>query len=518
MVAATRATGGYRLVALFFGLKLLLQLAVAHRYNYHTDELYFIACGKHLAWGYVDQTPFVPWLARLVGELSNYSLVALRTPSALAGALTVALTLMIVREWNGARLAQIFAGVAMLIAPAYLQMASLIHIPVFEGLFWTTAAYLVVLIVERDRPRLWLAVGAVAGIGLMNKPTMGLWGLGLACGLLLGPHRQQLRSRWLWAGVAVAALILLPNVIWQARHEWATVQFFLNLEQGVLATVPRHLFLLGQVLYLHKTGGRARLSMLYLHPLGFPLALAGLYYLFTAQGERFRIFAWIYVVCLVVFTLGHGKPYYLAPAYPPLFAAGGLWLEQRLRDRPVRASAVVSLQLVLGAFTALFALPLASLETADAVISRLLGWVVPDPTMLTGDFHREYGWREQAAAVAQAVEALPAADRKRVVILAGNYSEAAAIDFYGGEWALPPAFSGHMNYFLWGPPEQRDATIVSIGISPEVLASICTEPRQVARTHHPLAVASENNLPVWVCRHTGVLSGEAWSRLKRFGH
>ncbi len=496
---------GYRLVALFFGLKLLVHLLVAGRYGYHADELYFIECSKHLAWGYVDQTPLVPWLTRVVGELTGWSLFGLRTLPALAGATNIAMTLLLVREWGGGRIAQTLAGTAMLIAPAYLQMASLVHIPVLESLIWTSAAYVIVRIIKLDQPRLWLAVGVLAGVGLLNKPTMALWGVGLAVGLLAGPHRTHLKSGWLWLGVLAAFLLFLPNLLWQRSHEWATLQFLTNIEAGVLAAIPRHLFLLGQLLYLH--------------PLAIPLAFAGLYYLFTPAGERFRLFGWIYVVCLLVFVAERGKPYYLAPAYPPLFAAGATWLEQRFTERPSRyPTLIVAAQLIGGAFTALFALPIASLPTADAVISKLLGWVVPDPTMITGDFHREYGWREQAAAVGGVFRSLPEPERARVIVLAHNYSEASAIDFFGREWGLPPASSGHMNYYLWGPPTVRDATVIAFGMPLSALPAGCTSVAEVAKTYHPLAIGTENKLPVYTCHYSGVFSAEAWRKLKRYWH
>ena len=252
---------------LFFCLKLTVQLLVAARYGHHSDELYFIECAKHLALGYVDQTPLVPWLVRLCGELAGYGLFGLRLLPALAGATSLALIVVLAREWGGGRAAQLVAGTAALIAPAYLQMASLMHIPVFETLFWTLNAYLMVQIIKHQKPRLWILVGVVAGIGLLNKPTMLLWGLGTFLGLLLSNQRRQLRSVWPWAGAGIAVLMVLPNVIWQQQNEWATLQFVRNVERGVLAAIPRILFLLGQVLYMH--------------PLSILVALCGLGFFFN---------------------------------------------------------------------------------------------------------------------------------------------------------------------------------------------------------------------------------------------
>ncbi len=492
-------------LAAFVLARLFLQLLVARRYGYHADELYFIACAQHLALGYVDQMPLVPWLVRLVGEVAGYGLLALRFLPALASATTVGIAILLVGEWGGKRCAQVVAGLAMLIAPAYLQMASLMHIPVFEGLFWSLNAYCIVLIIKRQEPRLWLLVGAIAGVGLLNKPTMALWGAGIVFGLALSEHRAQLKSPWLWGGAALAFAIFAPNLVWQAHNDWATLQFLTALEHGVLAAIPRHLFLLGQVLYMH--------------PLSIPIAVAGLVWFFTPAGKPFRLFAWLYLLCLVLLTAGRGKPYYLAAAYPPLFAAGAIQIEsQFIRQARGRFYAIVGALATGGVLTGTFALPILDITLADKVIQNLLGFVVPDPTMITGDFHREYGWREQAAAVGRAFRALPPTERAKTVVLAHDYSEAAAIDFYGGEWGLPSASCGQMNYFLWGPPDVSDATVLALGTPKETLARVCDDATQVEESYHPLAIATENHLPVYRCRHPGPWTVEQWRRLKRYYH
>lgn len=492
-------------LAAFVSARLVLQLLVARRYGYHADELYFIACAKHLALGYVDQMPLVPWLVRLVGEIAGYGLLALRFLPAVASAATVGITILLVGEWGGKRHAQVLAGLATFIAPAYLQMASLMHIPVFESLFWSLNAFLIVRIIKGEDPRLWLLVGVVAGVGLLNKPTMLLWAGGIALGLALTEHRSQLKRPQLWAGAALALAIFSPNLLWQQQNEWATLQFLTALENGVLAAIPRHLFLLGQVLYMH--------------PLSIPIAIAGLVWLFTAPGKRFRLFGWLYLFCLVLLTAGRGKPYYLAAAYPPLFAAGSVHIESKfLRHARRRFFAITAALATGGVLTGTFALPILSITLADKVIASLLGFVVPDPTMITGDFHREYGWREQAAAVGRAFRALPPEERGRTVILAHDYSEAAAIDFFGSAWQLPHASSGQMNYFLWGPPAVHDATVLALGMPPEELARVCDGATQVEESYHPLAIAAENHLPVYRCKHPGAWTAEQWQRLKRYYH
>jgi hypothetical protein len=229
-------------------------------YGYHRDELYFIDCGAHLAFGYVDHAPLVPWLAWLAGALFEHDLFALRIVSVLAGALAAALTVLMARELSGGRLAQIIAGTCVIVAPAYLRMAKILSIPAIELLWWTLASYLVLLALHRAEPRRWLAVGAIAGIGLLTKHTMLLWGAGITVGIVLTPSaRPQLRTRWPYLGLLIAFLLFAPNLLWQAQHDWATLEFVRNARHGTLARIPRALFV-GRPVPVHAPAVRSDLD------------------------------------------------------------------------------------------------------------------------------------------------------------------------------------------------------------------------------------------------------------------
>lgn len=495
---------------LFFGVlfavKLAVHLPLVTQYGYHGDELYFIDCARHLAFGYVDHAPLVPWIARLSGEVFGYGLASLRLFPVLAGAASIVLTALLAKEWGGGRSAQLIAAMAVLVAPAYLQMASFLNIPVFETLIWTLAAYLITHIIKRDAPKWWILVGFVAGIGLLNKHTMLLWGFALGIGLLLTEHRRQLKSPWLWMGAAVALLIFLPNLIWQHQHEWATLQFIGNIRTGTLAAIPHVLFLLGQLLYMH--------------PLVAPLWLAGLVFLFSSLGRPYRLFGWLYLVAFAVLLSLHGKPYYLAPAYPPLFAAGAIGLEQVIRRRQLRWGLPCALGAlsIAGALTAPLALPILPLETSDRIIGRAFAFAIDDPTLVTGDFHLQHGWAEQAAAVASVYRSLSRDEQASAVVLTPRYTQASAINFFGKALQLPSAYSGHMTHYLWGPPPTAAAVIIAYAWQSAELEPLCGELTRVAEIVHPLASPRENHLPVYVCRQPRVALPDVWSNLKRYYH
>lgn len=200
-------------LAVLLGTRFLLYLLFGGRYGFHQDELYFIDCGRHLAFGYVDHPPLVPWLARVATALFGDSMYRLRFFPMLSGAGTIALAALLARAWGGGRYAQFLAGLCMLLAPAYLFMGNMLNIPVFEQFTWTLCAYFLIRAIQQEEPRWWLAVGVVAGIGLLNKHTMALLALGIGVGVMLTPLRRDLRTPWPWLGATVSAIIFFPNLV-----------------------------------------------------------------------------------------------------------------------------------------------------------------------------------------------------------------------------------------------------------------------------------------------------------------
>lgn len=481
-----------------------LHLGLAPRYGYNGDELYFIACGRRLALGYVDHAPLVPWIARASSELFGDSLYALRLAPALARGLALVLTVIVVRRFGGRTFAQLVAGVAVLVAPAFLRMGSVLCIPVFEPLFWTGCSYLVLRIIQTGRSKLWLAVGALAGVGLLNKHTMLFWGAGLAVGLIATPARAELRRPWPWLGGLLALVIFLPNLIWQRQNGWATLEFIRAIGDDQLDIIPRVVFLIGQVLYLH--------------PLSMVVAALGVWFFFSQAGARHHVFGWMYLAILVMFFVLHGKPYYIAPMYPVVFAGGAVVLERILEHQRRRWArpVVLAAQLLGGAALAPFSLPLLPLETTDRLIQAILGPAIRSPADLTLEFHEQYGWLEQAATIAAVFRRLPEEDQARADVLAHNYGQAGAIEFFGPDLGLPAVASGHMTYYLWGPP--RGDVVIAYGMPEAEARRLFADVRVEATISHPLASPWQNNLPVYVCRQPRKPLAEIWTELRRYRH
>lgn len=477
--------------------KLLLHVALITRYGFHRDELYYVACGRHLAFGYVDHPPLVPWLARLSEVLFGPGLVGLRMWAVLAGTATVALSLLLCRALGGRWFSLLITGLSVLLAPAYLRMGVMLCIPVFEPVFWLGCSLFLLRIARGGSPRLWLAFGLVFGVGLLNKHSMLLFGPGLCLGLLATSLREQLRKPWIWLGGAVALAIFAPNLVWQAGHGWPTVAFLWNMNRTVLSHVSRGLFLAGQLLYMH--------------PFLVVVWGVGLVWLLRQKQAGERTLGFVWVGALAVLLLTRGKPYYLAPAYPALFAAGGTALERWLGTR---GRAVLVAWLAVGSTLSLsLGLPLLPLWQIDRMTQTLFGWAVK-PTDLTHDLHDEFGWPEQAEVVTRVVDMLSPEERRHAVILTSNYGEASAVAYFGHD--LPRVVSGHMTYYLWGHGPDSPSVVIAYGMPRRSLTPLFEHVEQRARIHSPLAM--ESDLPVFVCSSPRRPWVSIWPTLRRYYH
>ncbi len=203
-----------------------VHLVGANNYGYFRDELYYLADGRHLAFGYVDQPPLIGWLAALMDLLTHDNLVALHVVSALAAACLTVVVGLIARELGGGRFAQLLAALASVVAIVFMATGSLFSMDVLDELWWALGAYVLVRLIRRQEPRLWLVFGLIAGVGLLTKLTMLFFGFGVVAGFLLTPLRAQFRTRWPWLGGAIAFVFLLPYILWNATNGWPTPEFW----------------------------------------------------------------------------------------------------------------------------------------------------------------------------------------------------------------------------------------------------------------------------------------------------
>jgi 4-amino-4-deoxy-L-arabinose transferase-like glycosyltransferase len=304
-------------------LRLLIQCATDGKYGFHRDELGVLDDGRYLDWGYVSYPPFTPFIARIALALFGPSLIGLRFFAVLAQSIAMVLTGLMARELGARRRAQAIAALAAAIAPMSICMGTMFQYIAFDYLWWVLAAYLVVRLIRSGEARWWMPIGAALGLGMMTKYTMIFFIAGLVAGVLLTPARHYLKSRWLWAGALLSLLIFLPNLIWQIKHDFISLTFLNHIHARDVEMGRADGFFVQQLLVNASI-------------FTFPLWIAGLYYYFVgAEGRPYRVLGWMFIVPLLLFFFAHGRFYYMAPAYPMLFAAGAIvwdeWLTRRSR-------------------------------------------------------------------------------------------------------------------------------------------------------------------------------------------
>jgi hypothetical protein len=504
-----QALTGDRAVLLYPALfKLALQLSVANGYGYFRDELYFLACADHLDWGYVDMPPGVAVVAAFSRWLLGDSPLALRFFSAVAGAALVYLTGVLARELGGGRRAAFLAQLAVLVGGVYMVIAYLLSMNVYEQLLWTLAAWLVIRIAKDGNQRLWLWFGVVAGVGLQFKHSMAFFAFAVVVGLLLTAERRALAQRWIWIGGAVAFVIFLPNLVWQVQHGWPTLELLHNVK----AT--------GKNIVLGPVGFLVRQADM-LNFLTAPVWLGGLwFFFFHREGKRWRALGWTYVVLLVTMFALEAKPYYLAPIYPLLFAAGAVAWEPLLRRSRLALGSYVAVLVAGGTLAALVALPILPPESYLA-FTRQLGFTPPRTEVshtseMPQHLADQFGWPELVEKVAEVYHRLPPEERAGAAIFANNYGQAGAVDFIGPRYGLPRAISGHQNYFLWGPRGASGEVLITIGESPEDVLKSFEQVEVAAQPYHPYAMPEENRHPICIARRPRMPVEDLWPLVKKY--
>jgi hypothetical protein len=497
-----------RLAAAFAAVKLLLHFALTiyttHLgYGYFRDEFYYLACGHHLAWGFVDHGPIVAVQARLGELLFGDSVFGIRVLSAMAGAATILLTGMITWALGGRRAAQALAMFAVLLAPQYIGVDGFLSMNSFEPVFWMGCALAVVMLLRGGSRRIWWVVfGVSAGLGLLNKPSMTFFLVAVGLGLLCTNARRVLWSRWAGIGIALMVLIALPNVIWQVHNHWPTLEFLRNGRAGGKNTVlnPLHFFLAQFVM---------------LGPFNVLVWLPGVVALLRAKSIREgRWLGLTYIFFYAIMNALHAKDYYLEGVYPALFAAGGIAWERRYAlSKSVLSERVIGFPVLEGVLLAmnLLILPMASPVLTPQPWLRYTGALhlrtQDSETMSTGPlpqfFADRFGWEEEVDGVLKAYRSLTPADQQHVCIFGQDYGLAGAIDFLGPKQqpGLPAAISGQNSYWMWGTHGcDANVTIAVVSDSQAALETRYESAHLVGRITSPYAMPFERRRGIWLLR------------------
>ena len=472
-------------------------------YGFFRDELYFIICGRHPAFGYVDQPPLVPLIAA-GSQLFGISLVALRATAALFAAAGVFVSCRLVRELGGDRFAEILTAIVVALTPVLTAFGEKVGTDMVGLWLWPLAALYVVRLINGADSRWWLAVGAVIGICGEAKYSVVFFCAALLLGLLLSPSRRVLRTPWLLAGMALGALIVLPNVIWQAAHGFPMWQLLRDAQ------------ITGKNVVLSPAGFVAQ-QVLLTNPLLAPVWMIGLVRAFAEA--RLRWAGWTYLLLIAMMIALHGKNYYPADIYPMMIAIGALCIGQWTTRLRLLRPAIAVLAVVFAAWLIPFTEPILPEQRVASYMAALHLSASAEhhaPSAIGQDFADMHGWPQLTALVATVYDSLPPAERSQAAIFATNYGEASAINFFGSKYGLPPAISGHNNYWVWGPRGYTGNVLILVGDVCGGKGSHFRSGVRAATFTAPWVMPYENNLPISICRGIREPIAQLWPSLKNY--
>ena len=498
--ALSSDTGVLILISLAF---LVFHVLTNGQYGFHRDELQTLDDARHLDWGFVAYPPITPLIGRVELILFGASLIGFRFFAALAISIATVLTGLMAKELGGSCGVQVLAAIAVAISPFALTQAAVMQYVSFDYLWGVLATYFLVRLLKSEDPRWWLAIGATLGLGMETRYTMGFLALGIVAAVLLTPARRYLLSKWLWIGAALSILIFLPNVIWQARHDFISLDFLKHL----------HARDLRQGRY---SGFYREQLIVNVNVVTIPLVLRGLwFYLARQEARRYRMVGWTVVITFLLFAVAGARSYYTAPLYPVLLAGGAVFFASWLATArpPLRRLAYgVQWTLILagGVAFALLAVPLAPMG------SRV--WRVT--AKVHDQFREEVGWLELAQSVAGVYNALPAGERDRTGILTGNYGEAGALNLYGPALGLPHAMSLTNSFWYRGYDPRLPQTVIVTGFDIEQANRIFETCSVVAKNTNGYNVVNEESRDhpdILLCRNLKAAWPDYWAHSRRYG-
>lgn len=475
-------------------IKLLIHGFTGGNYELHRDAFLYLAMGDHPALGYVSVPPFTPLLAFVLNFFGSDSLFGVRLLPALAGAASLLVIGLLVREFGGRTWAILIAGLAFLLSPAFLRSNLLFQPVSFNQFFWLLSAYFIVRMLKTSHPRYWLHLGILWGVAFLNKYSIVFLALGFMIALALTPARRLFRSRYLLYGALAGLAIITPNLIWQYTHNWPVITHMRTLHETQLVNVNIADFLTMQLL-------------MNFHALA--VWLAGLaFLLFLKRGKPYRALGYTFLAVLAILILLRGKHYYSLGLYTPLFAAGGYALEHVFsqRRRYFKPAIAVSMLLLILPLVP-FSLPVLSLEAMVAYgrtlrpygLEGALRWEDGKAHSLPQDYADMTGWQELGVKVTQVYLSLSPEEQSRCMVYAENYGEAGAIRYYGRRHGLPEPVSFNDNFLLWAPDSIRGDILIYVNDEVEEILYFFSDVRVVGRINDPHA--RENGLEVFLCRN-----------------
>ncbi len=497
------------IIFLFAAVKFSLHLIFSSEYGYFRDEFYYIACSEKLAFGYVDHPPLIALITKISISLFGSSVEAIRLLPALAGASTLFVAGLIIKKISGSKFAILIGMIAILFSPVLLGSNHTLSMNPFDQFFWTLAIYVLILILNGKSDKYWILFGIIIGIGLQNKHSIVFLLFGLFIGIILTNHRQYFKNKYLWIGAATAFLIFLPNLIWQINNGFPTLEFASNAAAFKNVSLSPVEFISGQFLEAH--------------PNSFILIVIGIVVLFfNSHFNKYKLFGWCYLAILLFMILTNSKTYYIAALYPAMISFGAVSLSHLLANKKFLWLRYALPFFILPGYLLILpmALPLLPVDIYVKYADKL-GIGIPSSErhkmgILPQHYADMFGWENMVETVAHVYNSLPEDEKKKCGIFTGNYGEAGAINFFGKNYDLPKAISGHNNYWLWGYGKNSGEVMIVLGIGLKASMDIFEEVEPVEIVESPYAMPYENNLPIYVCKRPKFTPDKIWEKVKHF--
>lgn len=485
----------------------VFHLAANPHYGFFRDELYFIICGMHPQWGYVDQPPVAPLLAA-ASQLFGHSLFALRAVAALFAGASAYVICLLVLEFGGGTFAMVLAALAGTLCPVLAAFAMKVG-PDMVGLWlWPLAALYVVRIIKGGSERLWLGVGAAIGMSLESKYSVLFFAAAMLAGLLLTPQRRILWSKWFVFGAALAVLIAAPNFLWQAANGFPMWELLRNGQLGKNVVLSPPAYVMAQFLITNPV-----LSLLW---------IAGL--VWTLRSRELRFLGYGYLLLIALMIASHAKHYYPGDVYPIFFAAGAVYVEELTREIRALRYAAIAVAALAGIALLPYVEPILP-EQVFLSFNKTVGPKIGEgltvtehekQTWMTQDWADMHGWPQLADTVTRVYAALPPADRSKAVIAASNYGEASAIEFFGAGRGLPPVISGHNQYYLWGTHGYSGDVLIDVHGDCGASLHLFRSARRAATFSAPYIMPYEDGIPIMVCRGIREPLSRIWPAVKDY--
>ncbi|MBN2029970.1 glycosyltransferase family 39 protein [bacterium] len=436
-----KETYGLWIILGFILLKCLIHILsnTAFAYSIFRDEFYYLACADHLDIGYVDHPPLSIWILVVNRFLLGDSLIAVRFLPVLFGVLTLYIVGPIVRELKGGKMAFILAGTGIAISPVILAMNNFYSMNSIDIFLWTLAAWIFIKLIKTQKPKFWISMGMILGLGLLNKISMGWFAIGLAVAVVLTDLRNSLKTKWPYISVLIAFLCFSPYLIWNIQNDFAHLEFMQNASGLKYAGMNPIVLMSNQFLLMS--------------PFGFILWLLGMVGIFWNKNLKpYRpvvIIGWTTMIILIINW--NSKPEYLSPTIPMIIPLGALFVERTFKKW---VNVCFALLLGMTILTIPMALPMLPVETYIK-FSQTLGLTHPNTeskelNTLPQHYADMFGWENMAEQVSKAYETLPDTEKADAVVLTQNYGEASALEYYRKQYPLPRVLCPHNNYWLWG--------------------------------------------------------------------